>query len=655
MKKLCFLFFIFITHAVLAQDKPQNTGINDSLVRNRSIQNLKDKAALERKDKKIAVITDYKIISHERDTSYFDTTLTIQKEYKYNYLRKDDFELLPFSNLGQTYNTLAHQFTNAGIYPQIGAKAKHFNYTKTEDVNYYYVPTPLTDLFFKTAMEQGQLLDAFITLNTSPQFNFSIAYKGLRSLGKYQHILSSTGNFRFTTNYQSRNKKYRLRGHIVTQDILNQENGGIENEVDFETEGEDGQLRDRSRITVNFENAESLLKGKRYFLEQEYSLLQKNDSISKYNLDLGHRFNYETKFYQFDQTAPDDYFGDVFESSSFRDRAKLRTMKNELYLSYHTKTLGALTLKAQHYHYNYFFKSIIYTGEGIITNQLRDGDLAVGGSWKHNIGSLGLSADVLLNVSGTLGGNVFNGKAQYTIDDDKVLEAGISLSERLPDFNFLLYQSNYIDYNWQNTEVFNKESTQHFQFGFLSEKWFNARAELIVLDNHSYFAEDPAATDPQVQPFQYANTINYLKIRLEKEFKFGNFALNNTLMYQNVSQDDAIINVPEFVTRNTLYYSNHLFKKAMYIQTGITFKYFTGYNANAYSPLLGEFYVQNQREIGNFPLVDFFLNAKIKQTRIYLKAEHFNSTFTRNNFYSAPNYPYRDFIIRFGLVWNFFL
>ncbi|WP_400074336.1 putative porin [Zobellia russellii] len=24
------------------------------------------------------------------------------------------------------------------------------------------------------------------------------------------------------------------------------------------------------------------------------------------------------------------------------------------------------------------------------------------------------------------------------------------------------------------------------------------------------------------------------------------------------------------------------------------------------------------------------------------------------SYYSAPGYPYRDFVIRFGLVWNFF-
>jgi len=76
---------------------------------------------------------------------------------------------------------------------------------------------------------------------------------------------------------------------------------------------------------------------------------------------------------------------------------------------------------------------------------------------------------------------------------------------------------------------------------------------------------------------------------------------------------------------------------------------------NAYDPLLSEFYVQNNKLIGNFPRIDFFINAKIQQTRLYLKAEHINSSLTGYDYYSAPSYPYRDFSIRFGLVWNFFM
>ena len=73
------------------------------------------------------------------------------------------------------------------------------------------------------------------------------------------------------------------------------------------------------------------------------------------------------------------------------------------------------------------------------------------------------------------------------------------------------------------------------------------------------------------------------------------------------------------------------------------------------SEVQAEFYTQNNQEFGGFPRLDFFVNAKIRQTRIYLKAEHFNAAFTGYNYYFAPNNPYRDFTVRFGLVWNFFL
>ena len=39
-----------------------------------------------------ANIKDYKIITRENDTIQLDTTLSIYKEYKFNYLRKDNFD-----------------------------------------------------------------------------------------------------------------------------------------------------------------------------------------------------------------------------------------------------------------------------------------------------------------------------------------------------------------------------------------------------------------------------------------------------------------------------------------------------------------------------------------------------------------------------------
>ena len=134
------------------------------------------------------------------------------------------------------------------------------------------------------------------------------------------------------------------------------------------------------------------------------------------------------------------------------------------------------------------------------------------------------------------------------------------------------------------------------------------------------------------------------------------FTLENKVQFQKVGDESlGVINIPDLILRNTFYYQNELFNEALFLQTGFTLNYFSEFHMNGYDPLLSEFYVQNNKLIGNFPRIDFFVNAKIQQTRIYLKAEHINSSITGYNYYSAPNYPYRDFSIRFGLVWNFFM
>ena len=214
-----------------------------------------------------------------------------------------------------------------------------------------------------------------------------------------------------------------------------------------------------------------------------------------------------------------------------------------------------------------------------------------------------------------------------------------------------LYQSDYINYNWKNE--FNTVKTQQLSFNIESKKLANITLDLTTINDYVYFGTDQ--TTKLVKPFQNDKSITYLRLKASKEIKYRNFALNNTVMYQNVKDENQVFNVPQVITRNTLYYSNHLFKKAMYLQTGITFNYFTAYNMDGYDPVLAEFYTQNEQEYGGFPRLDFFVNAKIRQTRIYIKAEHFNSAFTGRDYFSAPNTPFRDFKIRFGLVWNFFL
>ena len=653
MKKLLLTLFLFSCVLLLtAQTRPSlkkdTRTINDTT----RLGSRKTTTNKNIKDEK-AKIFDYKVISSRNDTTYVDTTLTIKKDYKYNYLRKDYFELLPFSNTGQTFNSLSYNYSSDKLMPIFGSRAKHFNYLEIEDVEYYHVPTPLTELFFKTVFEQGQLLDAFFTTNISKQFNFSVAYKGLRSLGKYQHILTSTGNVKFTANYKTKNDRYKARAHIYMQDILNEENGGLTDEevLSFES-GEEEFVDDRGVFDAQFQDAQSSLEGKRFFLDHSYALIQRKDSLTNNKLTIGNKLIFEDKYYHYTQSAASDFFGESFRNSDLSDRVTLEDFFAQANATYTNNILGTIMVNVDYNNFNYGYNKLVNLGDQSIINRLKGEVISVGGAYEKQFKKVKLDARLGANISGDFDGNYLLANAEFKIDSTNIVKASFNSSSKRPNYNTLLYQSDYVNYNWQND--FSNVETQQLALKLRSDKWFNADVDYTTIKNYTYFnqSQDDASV---VRPLQYDSQVNYARVKVSKEIRLGKFALDNTLMYQKVLDGEGVLNVPDIITRNTLYYSNHFFKKALFLQTGVTFKYFTEYYMNAYNPLLGEFQVQTSQELGGFPLVDFFLNAKVQQTRIYLKAQHVNSAWTGYNYYSAPNYPYRDFNVRFGIVWNFFL
>jgi hypothetical protein len=719
MKKVVtVLFFIFFGLSLKAQiinaDRNNNLFSADTTSMQKEIT-----VKLDGKTK----YTDYKIISKNFDTTFVDTTLTLNKYFKFNYIRKDNFELLPFHNLGQTFSKLGYSFENSSLIPGIGASAKQFNYFPVEAIQYYHVPTPTSELMYRSGMQQGQVLDAFLTLNTSKQLNLSIAYKGLRSLGKYRYALASHGNFRTTFNYISKNERYLARGHFSSFDLFNNENGGLTEESLTFFENNDPNYIERARLEVNHVDADNMFEGKRYYLEQKLVLFSKKNEIERHNKSIvekteqeiknqrnvlakfdtvqnldslaiatmlqqdslaiekiiskkdsvqklienikidstqlisfenkklmsftaGHNFTYETQHYRFYQTARNDIYGDAFENK-IEDHTSYQKMNNEVNLGLEGPIFGQLRAKANYFNYNYHYNSILYFDSNTVNDKLKGNFLAVGADWNTQIGNFNLKADASKIISGDLTGNHYKALAQYKKDSLFSIQSYVEIVSKSPEFNKLLFQSDYLAYNWQNN--FKNEEIKQAVLQTNYKNYIDIKASYSILDNYTYFNEE-------AKPVQATETINYLKIKASSSLTYRKFTLDNTVMYQQVSKGADIFRVPEIVTRNTLYYSNYFFKgKPLFIQTGVTFKYFTPFKANAYNPLLSEFVLQNTTEIGDYPIVDIFVNMQVRRTRLYFNFENITASFTGRNYYAAPNYPYRDFTFRFGLVWNFFI
>ena len=627
----------------------QNSSIADSLM-----NRFGDKSTRLNKNPD-AKIQDYLIITRENDTIVVDTSLTIEKYHKINFLREDDFELIPFSNTGIAYNTLSFSAIKS-IKPKMGATNKYISYDSADDVVYYDLPTPFTELMYRSVFEQGQLLDAVYAVNTSRQFNFSISRKGLRSLGNYQNFLSNTSNFSFTTNYLSKNRKLKIRSHYSNQKLFSEQNGGINDSDISNFENGNSQFLDRGVFDPNFENAHNEFLGKRFYSDQTY-ILKEKDSLNNRSLEFFNSVYFEEKKYKFQQKSSDEFFGDSFVSQEINDKLFLKSFNLQTGLVLQSDKFGKFNLGLRYIADRYSLEN--YQIDDFVDNSqnINSKTTYLNGSYSKEFSKIKLKLNTENFIFGDNQSNSFSSIVKFNFKNDNSLALKYTFYSVAPSYNTLLHSSNYENYNWDNE--FDNSATNSISLNLILSNILDLDIDLISVKKHVQFEKliddnSPGINNYSIVPVQYLDNLEVLKIKLARKIKFGKFSIDSKLLLQKTMSDN-IINLPEIVSRNTFYYSTDMFKKALYLQTGFGVKYFSKFYMNGYDPLLSELYVQNEKEIGEFPIIDFFINAKIQQTRLYFKFEHFNSSFTGYNYYSAPNYPYRDFTFRFGLVWNFFM
>jgi len=435
-----------------------------------------------------------------------------------------------------------------------------------------------------------------------------------------------------------------LKANFIGQDIFNQENGGVKTLEQLD--GTNPTFSQRERVDVYFNDASSKLKGNRYFLDQSYQFSTGNSLVIK------HQTYYENKFYEYIQETESARLGNSI-SNSINNKTRFDVFYNKVGLSFKTKSLGELNFFLDNYSYNQFYvipENVSYNANDKFN--LHNRVTSVGGQYEFDRNKWNFNI-LLQNALSNQPSSNFEAFAKYAFSSDYYVKISAQQVSKIPDNIFVFHKSDYDNYNWDTSFKNEKISSIKVE---TKNKWVDATVQISNLNNHLYFYNSTQRIDSLVvKPFQYSKSIQYVSAEVAKEIKFRNWALDNRVKFQEVQQDAKILNLPNIVLRNTLYYTKPVFKKAMLLQTGVTLNYFTKHYANDYIGVLGEFFVQDQSKVGGFPVLDFFVNARVQQCRIYLKAEHFNALFTdKVDYFNTPNAPFRDFHIRFGLEWNFF-
>ncbi len=705
--RINFVILLFFTHSIWCQQDliiEKDSGKVEQIKKNKKDSlNILEKKRKKKKPPGIFTkpmsdisINDYKIMYLDGREEVVDTSLSLEREYSFNFLRKDYFEFLVFPNMGEAFNKLGYDFHNQFFTPQMGARVKHFSYFEKDDVAYYEVPSAYTELFFKSTFEQGQFLDSSLAINTSPNFNIAVSFRGFRSLGKYTSSLGRSRQFRISSQYRSNDDRYRMRLHQATQSLENQVNGGLtndsvyffENAPNYVEADETGQpvldengnekivfydgFLDRNRLPTQI-NADNLLEGKRYFMEHNYKIVPFSKDASAYKVSIGYSSSLENKSYTFIQNRPNIYFFEKYDTPNVKDSTTLKSLENKLFLRFKDSSIGNLNFDLYHHNWKYNSGYNEYTKDTILSNNLNINRIAAKVTWDKKL--FGFSTNLMAYQSSNkdFSTSAFSLNLSRKIFKDFNFEASYKYRSQPLDFNFYLLQSDFKEYNWENKNLLNQDFRTR-SFVFSHNSWGSLKGEWTLINNYTFFYNSTSLADFnekfKTEVFQTDENIDYLKIRFDQRFDFGNFTLANNIQYQKVNQqknedeilgDPLALNLPEWLIRSTFMLTSSLFNNSLFFQTGATLFYFTEFYADQFNPLLSEFVTQNNTKIGNYPRVDVFFNAKIQSSRIFLKLENVSAPIKHlinidapYNYYSGPFVPYRDFSVRLGIIWNFF-
>ena len=219
--------------------------------------------------------------------------------------------------------------------------------------------------------------------------------------------------------------------------------------------------------------------------------------------------------------------------------------------------------------------------------------------------------------------------------------------------------------SWDHDD-FSKQMQTHLEAQFyLRKTGTTLRACYDNLQNYTYLGiayqrsvvdEATVITGYTADMMQANTNISLLTLALEQNFRFGILNWENRLTYQKSSHDD-ILAVPAFNYWTNLYLDFRI-AKVLRVHFGADMRYFTRYAAPEYCPQAGQYGVQQntalRTEIGNYPIINAYINFRLKQCRFFVMMSHVNQGMGNRCYFYTPHHPLNERILRFGLSWDFY-
>ena len=516
---------------------------------------------------------------------------------------------------------------------------------------FYNTKTPYSNIDYNTGgttYREEDHIKFLFTANTHKNFNFGTTLDYIYAPGEYNNQGSQRFAGSLFGNYQG--KHYSATGLIATNNLSNYENGGIENTKDITSPiGVATAV-----IPTNFIGY-SNYKLNQLFYNQQYSVgIERPVRINEDSVRMDYvpvtRFSHTLKlddarkrYYEPGLVAKPFYANSYYKQTN--DTSALQTLTNTVSVSMEeefNKWMNfGLTAFIENEIQNYTFN------KDSLVNNMFQSSTKVGGILSKQRGQL-FKYNILGELSFLgykagdfrLEGNV-GGFFKLWSDSVSLVANGFVRSDK-PSYFLEHYDSNHFRWNNNFANIYRTHIGGTFS---IPTRLFSLNVSVENITQYVYF-------DSIAKPVQFSGNVQVLAVNLKQDFHFGKFALENNIVYQ-LSSQPGVLPLPDLTLYHNLYFHDVWFH-VLSMQLGVNVRYHSAYYAPAYMPATGQFCTQATTKIGNYPVVNAYINFHLKRTRFFLEYYHINQKFTNDAYFSMPNYPIDPAIIKWGISWNFY-
>lgn len=593
-----------------------------------------------------------RLLKHNSTTHFFTAEQFGNKDSLFSL----DNSLTNFQNYLSRYHIGNSGMAVHKIGGQFFLKEPGFHYNSNNYQDYFFTKknllfydthVPYTDLLYVIGSKKEQDFKLTFSYNIKKNWNVTANFFRIRSEGFYLRQSTNDNFLSFSSIYKSKNNRYNLLAGFLFNYVQNLENGGISDDSVFENTTN----LDKKLLDVNLSSAKGTYRNRSVFVNQYVNFGKKNnDTASNSFIIPNSRLMLSTTFddvvIKYEDGAPySGFYSNVFYDSimtydstynvKFENELSWKRLDNGKHRGFVDKIGIGLKAKDQ-------FVFTRQRGVDTTFNNILAGAEIFNTYSTHKLW-FNVSADYCLSGYNQADYRYKGSVKKGIIDSLTYLALGITAGSQSPDYIYNFYTSNHFE--WEND--FDKTSENAVYLNFTMQKY-----KLAIGLNYKEIT-DPLYFDNYAIARQYKGTIPVASASLKKDFTFFNWHLNNNILYQYVP-DSTVIRLPEYVLEHSLFYENDLFKKAMRIQIGASLFFVSGYYANKYMPATSQFYLQDDKKYGNYPFIDFFINARIKSVRVFFKIDHLNSGWMGNKYQIIPDYPMNDRAFKLGISWRFY-